>query len=209
MEFSKTLIIYLLFLNLFTLSISSKFLANTNDNISNDNSTVIPETLNNVLVTFDGFSNTSGIYNNLPSFENVKLDEYTSLQEFFMAYQIFKDINKDNFVDTMISGSGELSSLFKRVATIVSNSLNLGNELKELSTKIESTLKNKEYYKNLLLNLVSYNIFDIFELIQKIQNDIVQYIIDLIYNNSETKNYYDLGQNMGKLFKAIFVLDTK
>ena len=91
-----------------------------------NNSTAIPNKLNNVLMALNGFANSSGLYNSLPTLDKIKDDEYVVLQKVFEVYDIFKNITKDSFVDIMIKGSSTLSELFSREAEVVSNSTHLG-----------------------------------------------------------------------------------
>ena len=96
-----------------------------------------------------------------------------------------------------MTGSQILSKSFKKVADFIPDSLQLGRELKTLALEILKKLADKHYYINLLMNLVSYNIFEIFEVAQKIDYD------------RGTKNYSDLGLDMGKMFRILFVIDME
>jgi len=196
MEFSKNLFIYLLLINLFSTCFTSKFLASPVEDLSN-NSTKIPEDIQTILTILKGFANTSGIYDNLPSVQNITKEEYHIVLEFIDAFKIFENITKDNYVDVVMTGSQILSKSFKKVADFIPDSLQLGRELKTLALEILKKLADKHYYINLLMNLVSYNIFEIFEVAQKIDYD------------RGTKNYSDLGLDMGKMFRILFVIDME
>jgi len=183
-------------LNLFSTCFTSKFLASPVEDLSN-NSTKIPEDIQTILTILKGFANTSGIYDNLPSVQNITKEEYHIVLEFIDAFKIFENITKDNYVDVVMTGSQILSKSFKKVADFIPDSLQLGRELKTLALEILKKLADKHYYINLLMNLVSYNIFEIFEVAQKIDYD------------RGTKNYSDLGLDMGKMFRILFVIDME
>ncbi len=167
---------------------------NSTNNSTDDNKTdPVPTYLENIIKTLNGFCNTSGIYENIPTIKEIKGDEYLVLQEFFEAFDIFKDIEKDNYIEVIIKGTAKISELFNKVADILENTLNLNKEITTLAKKIIKNLKDKEYYKKLVEHMFSYDLFRIFSLVDKIRLD------------KNDGKYFIMGQDMGELFDLLYI----